>query len=1043
MKQKFRFLLLFVALLFIQGAVAQTISGTVTDNYGTPVPSVNVIEKGTTNGTSTDFDGNYTIEVSSTSGTLTFSSLGFLSREVAIGGQSRVNVTLEEDVEQLGEVVVTALGIKKEAKAIGYAATEVGGEELATVKVTNAINSLQGKVAGVNITSNSTGAAGSSRVIIRGNSTLTENNQPLYIIDGIPIGNDNNGSAGLWGGNDGGDGISSINPDDIESVRVLKGGAATALYGSRGGNGVILVTTKGGTESKGFGVEVSSSVTFDQLDTSILDFQTEYGQGTMARIPANGAEAFDLGNSAWGARLDGSSVVQWDGASRPYSYVGNNASRFYRTGSTFINTVALSSSAENMNYRVSLSNMDNEDLMPNAGLNRKSISLNTGATLSEKITTQVNAKYIVEKVMNRPRLSDAPGNANYTVALLAPNVDVRNMQPGANEDLTENAYSSNIYSQNPYFAAYNFRNEDAKHRIIASTSIRYDMLDWLYLSGRVGTDHQTIKRTSVTPYGTAYQPLGSMTEQERRYTQVDADLMLGVDKDITDKFATSAFVGVNSNSIKSETLNLGGGNFIVPGFEDISNLENQTRSRGFNQRKIGSVYGSFELAYNRWAYLTFTGRNDWFSTLSFPNKTTSNSVFYPSANASIVLSDALEMPEAITFLKLRGGYSEVGGGGDLSYQLAPTYQLFGQGHLGQPLGRVNGGRVPNSNLVPWTKSEIEVGLDAKFFSNRLSLDLAVYKNETTDDLVNATTSVYSGYGEARLNLGKLSNKGVEVLLSGAPIRTDNFTWNTSINASFNESLIEETNAEDQPVSLDEPRTRNVRIQHIVGQRYGKIVGVSYVRDNSGNIVYDFDATDPNSVPAAREGERIILGDGVAPWSVGWSNNFRFGDFNLNFLIDGKFGGQVFSGTNSLAYGAGLHKGTLEGRETGLTVTGVDGNTFDADTGAGSSFTKTVAPEDLAIFYGQVNDIAEQFVEDADYVKFRELSFGYSLPSEILDRTFLTSVNISVIGRNLFYIKRSADNIDPESAYNVGNSQGLEYFGVPSTKNYGLSINVKF
>jgi len=1033
MNQKLKYLLMFVALLFIQGAVAQTITGTVTDNTGVPLPSVNVIEKGTTNGTSSDFDGNYELNVSSSTATLVFSSLGFSTKEVGIAGQSRINVSLDEDAEMLGEVVVTALGIKKEAKAIGYAATEVGGAELSTVKVTNAINSLQGKVAGVNITGNSTGAAGSSRVIIRGNNTLTGNNQPLYIVDGIPIGNDNNGSAGLWGGNDGGDGISSINPDDIESVRVLKGGAATALYGSRGGNGVILITTKGGTESKGFGVEVSSSVTFDNLDTSILDFQTTYGQGTRARVPANEAEAFDLGNSAWGARLDGSSVVQWDGATRPYSYVGDNASHFYRTGSTFVNTVALSNSSDNMNYRLSMSNMDNQDIMPNAGLNRKSFSLNSGATLSEKITTQVNAKYIVEKVNNRPRLSDAPGNANYTVALLSPNVDVRNMEPGQNEDLTERGYSNNIYSQNPYFAAYNFRNESVKHRIIASTSARYDILDWLYLNARVGTDHYTIKSTSVTPYGTAYQPLGSMTERERRYTQVDADLILGVDKDITDKLRTATFVGANSNHIKTERLDLGGGQFIVPGFEDISNLANQNRSRLYNERKIGSVYGSFELAWDRWAYLTFTGRNDWFSTLSFPGKTTSNSVFYPSANASLVLSDAFQMPAAITFLKLRGGYSEVGGGGDEAYKLALTYELFGQGHLGQPLGRVSGGTVPNAGLVPWTKSEVEIGLDAKFFNNRLALDLAVYKNETTNDIVNATTSLYSGYGSATANLGKLENKGVEVLLSGYPIRTENFSWNTSLNASFNESLIVETNPEGGSVSLDEPRTRNVRIQHIVGQRFGKIVGVSYVRDNGGNIIYDINA---EGVPLAQEGERNILGDGVAPWSMGWSNSFSFGDFNFNFLIDGKFGGQVFSGTNTIAYGAGLHKETLEGRENGLTVTGIDAAT-------NASFTTTVAPEDLATYYGRVNNIAEQFVEDADYIKFRELSLGYNFPDEILDRTFLTSANISLIGRNLFYIKRSADNIDPESAYNTGNSQGLEYFGVPSTKNYGLSINVKF
>ena len=1041
MTQKLQYVLLFVAMLCIQGTLAQTISGTVTDEGGTPLPGVNVVEKGTNNGTSTDFDGNYSINVSGSTATLVFSSLGFTTAEMPVGGQSTVNVSLVEDAEQLGEVVVTALGIKKEAKALGYAVTQVGGEELSSVKVTNAINSLQGKVAGVSVTSNSTGAAGSSRVIIRGNNTLTGNNQPLYILDGIPIGNDNNGSAGLWGGSDGGDGISSINPDDIESVRVLKGGAATALYGSRGGNGVILITTKSGSnQQQGFGVDVSSSVTFDRLNTNILDFQTEYGQGRRAAAPINEAEAFDFGLSSWGERLNGAQVPQWDGVSRPYSYVGNNASHFYRTGTTAINTVAFSSNSDAMNYRVSATNLDNKDIVPNAGLNRKSFSLNAGAVLGEKITTQVNAKYFVEDIRNRPRLSDAPGNANFTVALLPPNVDVRFMNPGANDDLTERQYSSNIFSQNPYFAAFNFRNADKRHRIIASTSVRYDILDWLYLNGRVGTDHYTRKSVGVTPFGTAYQPLGSMGETERRYTQVDADLILGVDKAITEKFGTSAFVGINSNHIKFEQLNLGGGNFVVPGFEDISNLANQNRSRQFNERKIGSVYGSLEFSWDNWAYVTFTGRNDWFSTLSFPGKTTPNNVFYPSANASLVLSDAFEMPESITFLKLRGGYSQVGGGGDISYQLAPTFELFGQGHLGQPLGRVSGGTVPNADLVPWKKTEVEIGLDARFFGNRLSFDFAVYKNDTQNDIVNATTSVFSGYNNASANLGKLENKGVEVLISGTPIRTEDFSWTTSINGAFNESLIVETNAEGQPVSLQEPRTRNVRIQHEVGQRYGKIVGVSYVRDNAGNIVYDIN---DEGVPLARLGSRVILGDGVPPWTVGWSNNFRFGNLNFNFLIDGKFGGQVFAGTNAIAYGSGLHKATLEGRETGLQVSGIDGASFDEDAGTGQSFTATVAPEDLAIYWGRVNDIAEPFVEDADFIKFRELSLGYNFPAKLLDRTFLTGANVSVIGRNLFYIKRSADNIDPESAYNISNSQGLEYFGVPSTRSYGLTINLKF
>ncbi|UJH67084.1 SusC/RagA family TonB-linked outer membrane protein [Allomuricauda sp. SCSIO 65647] len=1043
MYKKLRFFLLLVSVLFTGSILAQnvTVSGTVTDGEsGAPLPGANVIEKGTTNGTSTDFDGNYTITVSGSSAVLEFSSLGFTSTEVAVGSQQTINVTLQPDTELLDEVVVTALGIKKETKALGYSISEVGGEEIATVKTPNAINSLQGKIAGVNITQNSTGAGGSSRVIIRGNSTLTGNNQPLYVVDGIPIGNDNNGSASIWGGNDGGDGISSLTPDNIESVSVLKGGAATALYGSRGGNGVILITTKSGSKQEGFGIEYSTSVQFDVVNSSLRDFQTEYGQGTMGRIPANEAEAFDLGLNSWGPRLDGSQVVQWDGVERPYSYVGDNLKHFYRTGTTFINTVALSHGSENSNFRFSASDLSNEDIMPNSSLNRKTFSLNAGTVLASKLTAQINAQYIVENANNRVRLSDAPGNANFTVGLLPPNVDVRDFEPGANADGTERGYSNNVFSQNPYWAAFNFRNEDTRNRIIASASVQYDILDWLYVRGRIGTDHYTRKETRVEPWGTAFIPLGQMNEQERRYTQVDSDLILGADKDITEKFAISAFVGANKNSIEFEELNLGGRDFIVPGLEDIANLAQQNRSRNYNKREIGSLYGSIELSYNDFAYLTFTGRNDWFSTLSFPGKQTPNDDFYSSITGSVILSDVFEMPTFVDFLKLRGGYSETAGGAQDAYQLALNYEIFGQGHLGQPLGRISGGTVPNTNLVPWNKSEIEIGVDARFFGNRLSLDLAYYSNETTNDIVNVTTSVGSGFGSATANLGKIENQGVEVLLSGTPIRTANFSWSASINAAFNEGKVTATNADNADIGLDEPRTRNVRIQHIVGQPYGVIFGTSYVRDNNGNIVYDIDG---DGVPIARQGERKILGEGVPPWQVGLTNTFQYKNFNLYFLIDAKFGGQLFSGTNSVAYGTGLHKNTLAGREGGLTVSGVDGSTFDPDSGSGTSFTTTVTPENLQTYWGRVNDIAEEFVEDSDYISFRQLSLGYTLPSKLLDKTFLNSVTISLIGQNLFYLKRSIDNVDPESAYNVSNSQGLEYFGLPSARNYGISCNIKF
>src|SRR6056297_2503720 len=1027
-KKIFSFLTL-VSLLFFQGLVAQntTVSGTVSDASGVPLPGVNVVEKGTSN----DFDGNYTINVSS-SATLVFSSLGYETKEISVDGQTTINTSLADGASELDEVVVTALGIRKETKALGYSLTEVGGEEIATIKTPNAINSLQGKMAGVNISQNATGAAGSSRVIIRGSSSLSGNNQPLYVVDGIPINNANNGSASLWGGSDGGDGISSLNPDDIESISVLKGGAASALYGSRASGGVIIVTTKNGKGEEGFGVEYSSQVTFDRVDTSIQDFQTEYGQGLFGAKPANTAGALEAGFSSWGPRFDGSSVPQWDGVSRPYSYTGNNIDRFYRTGTTFINTIALTDAKEGLTYRMSVSDLTNEDVLPNSVFNRKSFSLNTTAVLGKKLTQQVNAKYIIEKVLNRPRLSDSPGNANL-VGIVPGNLNSNDFLPATDEDGNERQFTDNTFVTNPYFAAFNFRNEDRRNRIIASTSLRYEFTDWLSLTARVGIDNDVIRRTGVTPFGTGFQPRGSINEQEIRTNQVDSDIILAANRDITDKFAISAFAGANSNSLRNETLSLGGGDFIVPGLEDIANTATQSRSRAFSERTINSVYGSVELSYDRWAYVTFTGRNDWFSTLSFPGKTTPNDDFYPSINSSLVLSEAFEMPNFIDFLKIRGGYSEVAGGAQNPYSLNLTYEIFGLPLGGQPTGRISGGTVPNANLVAFSRNEAEIGLDLRMFRNRLSFDLAYYSNNTTNDIVNVATSPFSGFNGASANLGEISNKGFEFLVSGTPIRTANFEWNTSINGAYNEGIVVATDEFDSDVLLDEPRTRNIRVHQIVGERFGWLVGVSYERDANGVIKYDIDA---EGVPRAVEGERKILGEGVPPLTLGFTNSFRYKSFNLNVLIDGKFGGQIFSGTNTLAYGNGLHKATLIGRETGLTVSGIDNATDQP-------FTTTIAPENLQTYWGEINDIAEEFVEDSDFVKLRQLSLGYTLPKKHLENVFLTNVNVSLIASNLFFISRSIDNIDPESAYNVGNSQGLEYFGVPTTRNYGMTISVKF
>ena len=1010
------------------------VQGTIIDKFGVPLSRVNVLEKGSFNGTSTDFEGRYNISVPGVA-ILEFSSVGFAAKEIRVDKQTIINVSLIEETEKLSEVVVTALNIKKEVRGLGYSITEVEGEELSAVKQTNAINALQGKIAGLNITQYATGAAGSSRVIIRGASSLNGYNQPLYILDGIPIGNNTNGSAGEWGGFDGGDGISSINPEEIESISVLKGGAASALYGSRAAGGVIVITTKTGKRLKKLTVELSSSFTFNDLDTSLLDTQTEYGQGVFGRKPVNQAEAKVASRSSWGEKLDGSMVVQWDGVERPYSYVGSNWDHFYRTGTTYINSVALAGGHNNLNYRLSATNLKNEDIIPNSNLGRKSMSLNIGAVLFKKLSVQLKAKYIIEDVHNRPNLSSPPFNTSFTVGNLSPNVDVRTMDPGANADGTERIFSANPFFVNPYFSAFNYRNDDKKKRVITSASLRYDFTDWAYLNIRAGIDHYTIKRERVWPWGTGFFPLGSILKQKFSYTQIDTDAILGIEKEINDKFSVNAFVGANSNYIKDQELVNLGLFFVVPGLENVNNTESQTPSKIFSERKIGSVYGSAEFSYNRWAYLNFTGRNDWFSTLSFPGKKSPNDDFYSSVNASLVLSDALTMPDFINFLKFRGSYSTVASGVDKAYQLSLTYDFFAD-HEEQELVQINGEQVPNANLVAFSKNEFEVGFDARFFNNRLALDFAYYKNETVNDIVPVNISSTSGFTSVLTNTGVLENKGVELLISGTLIKTKDFKWNSSFNVSHNIGTILATNDNNAYISIGLPRTLNIEVAQIVGEPFGTLYGNAYTKDAKGNILYEMDS---NGVPLAVIGERKILGQGVSPTGIGHTNTFTYKDFRLSFLIDGKFGGQIFAGTNAVLTANGLHKQTLEGRENGLTVSGIDAATNQA-------FTTTIAPENLQGYWGRIagaGGIAEHFVEDNDFIKFRQLSLGYSLPKNVLEKTFLETVHISATAYNLFFIKRSVENIDPESNYQTGNAQGLDYFGIPPSKSYGLNIKVKF
>ena len=1016
-------------------AYAQQISGTVTDENGVPLPGATVLVQGTSNGVSTDFDGNYSISASQ-GDTLVFSFVGYSSQSVVVGSSSTVNVSLEPD-NALEEVVVTALGVQRNTKALGYSVTNVEGDEISANPSTNAINALQGKVAGVNITGSAMGAKGSSRVVIRGSSSLTGNNQPLYVVDGITINNNNLGAAGMWGGTDFGDGISSINPDDVASVTVLKGGAAAALYGSRASNGVILITTKNGLGSEGLGIEINSTTQFDMLNTSLWDTQTTYGAGSLGAAPSNSTSAMDNMWSAWGAKMSGQLVPQFDGVSRPYVY-SDNKDKFYRTGTTLSNTISFSTGNENGNTRFSITNLDNDDISPNSTLDRNQLSVNTSQRLGDNLKVDANLKYMLEDQSGNPRLSDGPGNANWIVNNYAPSMDVNWAKgpngDGRNDDLTEYRATPSIYIQNPWFAQNYYVNDAEKERFIGSINARLDLTDFLYIRGRVGTDRYDLFRTNSEPYGTGYIPKGQITHYALQFKQFDADFFLGTDNlSLTDQVSLTAFVGVGSNIVESQSMSQRGNEFIVPGLVSINNTKSKSTGYGYSEKQINSAYGSAEFGYNDWAYLTVTARNDWFSTLSLAGKNAPNNDLYTSATLSLVLSDALDLGD-ISFLKLRAGYSQVAGGADSPYRLNLTYGIVGQGHLGASLGQINGGQIPNTEITPFEKNETEFGFDIRALDNRLSLDATYYDNETVGDIVGVSASATSGYGSALANLGEINNKGVELLLKYKPIVTDDFAMEVSLNYTNNESKVVATNDTGGNISLDEPRDRNLRVTHIVGEKYGALFGTSFQRDSQGRIVHETSRGYP--VPVIVN-NRKILGFGVPPQQIGIGASFRYKSFNAGFLIEGKSGGQIYSGTNNRLIGYGLHKMTVPagGREAGMVPDGVLED--------GSVITTSLDYAQQQAYWGRYNDAAEAGIRDSDYMRLRQLNIGYTIPSSVLEGTFIQSASVSLIGKNLFFLSNDVENVDPESAYNSNNSQGLEFSGMPVPRTIGFNVNLKF
>ena len=1006
--------------------LGEIIAGKVTDSSGSPIAGVTVIIKGTKKGTATNTAGTFSIEANK-GDVLVFSSVGFVTREVKVTDDQAISITMSLVSGQMNEVVVTALGIKKEKRAVGYSTTEVDGSKFTQARETNIGNALTGQVAGVNVAGTGTGPSGSSRIVIRGNASLAGNNQPLYVIDGIPFDNSNQGSSGQWGGQDFGDGLSTINPDDIENIQVLKGVAASALYGYRGGNGAILITTKSGLRNKGIGLELNNNLTINKV-VDEREYQYDYGQGTQGVKPTTQAAALAVPNDSWGAKLDGSQAVNFLGDSYAYLPAKDNFKNFFKTGLTNQSSVALTGGNDKGHFRLGLSNLYMGTVIPNSNMKQQGVNFNSTYYVTPKLQLSLSANYVFEQVKNRVSFSDAPGNVVASALYLANSFDIRWLKPAVKADKSELLPGTDIYFNNPYFVAYHFQNTTRRNRLTSGLTLKYSLTDWLSVQGQLTRDGYIFDVENVVPSLTGYNTGGSLTQTTVDYHELNGNYMLEANKKFGDLSVRVNAGGNTQDNVYKQSGILNAGPFVVPFFYSPGNIAQKPFIYNYSHYRVNSLFGNADIAFRDYLFFTVTARNDWFSTLNIH----SNDVLYPSVSTSFVFSDVFRLPSWISFGKLRASYAQ-SSNGTTPYRNSLTYMLQSYTINGQSLGAVSQTEIPNSTLKPVTIKEQEIGLNLQFLNNRLSLDVALYNKKTTDDILGVTISQTTGYSGSVVNIGQLRNRGIEMLLTATPYKTNNFTWTTSFNMAVNDNKVLALNEGTKEIVVGGAFPRwgdGVSIKNVVGLPFAQISGYAYKRNADGQIIYGADGF------PLRSADVVPLGSGVYKTTGGFNNDLRYKNFALSFLFDFKYGAKIYSGTNLLLYQYGLHKSTLEGREGGYVGKGV------TEDGHPNSVSVPAQLYYQGIATG-ANHVTEEFVYDASFIKLRSITFNYTLPASVLKNSFVKGLSVSLVARNIATLVKHVPNIDPESNLNNTNGQGLELSGYPAVRNLGLNVNVKF
>jgi len=1081
MKTKFSGMLTLLLAFVVQLTFAQekTISGVVSDGSGLPLPGATVLVKGTSSGTSTDFDGKYSIKATP-GGTLVFSFVGYTTKEVVIGTSSSVNVTMAEDAATLDEVVVTALGIKREKKSLGYAAQEVKGEAVSKVKDANFVNSLSGKVAGIDVSSSGT-MGGSTNVVIRGYSSLNSNNQALFVVDGVPISNRNSNSTAQKSGQAGydfGNAAADINPDNIESINILKGGAATVLYGSQAANGVVVITTKKGRDTDGaIGVTVSSSVTFNKYNKdTFAEYQKDYGAGYWIGVYHDdfyykNGEAYTLADwdGSYGAAFDENTLVhQWDsfysnldgyGEATPWVAGEHDPSYIFKTGSTVFNSVFLDGGNDQGSFKFGYSKTDQEGILPNSQIKRDNVDFSASYKLTDKLTAQSSVSY--NKTSGRGRFGTGYDSQNFMQTARQwwqTNVDLKDQKAAyeaTGENITWNTSYidedlSAIYHDNVYWMRANNYETDVRNRVIGNVNLNYQITDYLSVFARTSLDTYSGNQEERINNGSTSSP-SSYSIYTESYTQNTYDFQIHFDKDLSEDLNLKAILGTNIQRnhfsyVDAET----NGGINLDGLWSLSNSVNSLEAPTQYEYTSGidGYFANVSLGYKNFLYLDASYRLDIASTLP----TDDNKYDYYGASGSFLFSELIES-DFINLGKLRLGYAKTGNAAS-ALRLYNTYTLNTsvQGQASASLPSTNN----NSNLRNEESIEKEIGLEMMFANRRLGFDLSLYEKTSSDLLTPISTTAAIGYTAQWLNAGEVENKGIELSLYGSPIKTDNFEWRIDVNWGKNESKVTAL-----PLGLKNLQLASlqggVSINATVGETYGMIRGTDFVYDDGGNRIID--ATTGAYLVSAGSDEN--LGSFQPDWKAGINNSFTYKNLNLSFLIDIKKGGNVFSLDTWYGMATGLYPETAGTNELGnpvrdaLTTDNTSGGIIlpgvvqtgtDGDGNPTSDGTVNTVRTDMSNFanaLGYTSAPNALHVYDAGYVKLRELSLSYDFPKTMLANSFFKAVTISAIGRNLWIIDKSLPYSDPEAGLSSGNVQGYQSGAYPTTKDFGFSVNLQF